>query len=208
MLIRVGLLVTPKLSCSIYLFPSIFSDSCLLLSITFCLASSPLDEPMKQQNLVFFVLVFFVLVLSSFSASARLLPKQGTAIIFVSLGFVVLPPLFVSYFLSLELYTGEKEVEASDIDHARSSSEFNYETEVRTTSFSFSHPTQERKGFLTRTGWFGLACVFLIRCNFIQLMGSEECDKEDEECSRRRMIAEAHLDYIYTQHKPSYKQEP
>jgi hypothetical protein len=35
-------------------------------------------------------------------------------------------------------------------------------------------------------------------------MGSEECyDEKDEECSRRRMIAEAHLDYIYTQdHKP------
>jgi hypothetical protein len=35
-------------------------------------------------------------------------------------------------------------------------------------------------------------------------MGSEECyDEKDEEWSRRRMIAEAHLDYIYTQdHKP------
>ncbi|KAK2454847.1 putative phytosulfokine [Trifolium repens] len=37
-----------------------------------------------------------------------------------------------------------------------------------------------------------------------ELMGSEECyDEKDEEWSRRRMIAEAHLDYIYTQdHKP------
>ncbi|XP_048235841.1 putative phytosulfokines 6 [Ricinus communis] len=32
------------------------------------------------------------------------------------------------------------------------------------------------------------------------LMGSEECDEEDEECQKRRMVAEAHLDYIYTQH--------
>ncbi|KAB2607721.1 hypothetical protein D8674_010889 [Pyrus ussuriensis x Pyrus communis] len=35
------------------------------------------------------------------------------------------------------------------------------------------------------------------------LMGAEECDENDEECLQRRMIAEAHLDYIYTQnHKP------
>ncbi|XP_041025066.1 putative phytosulfokines 6 [Juglans microcarpa x Juglans regia] len=36
------------------------------------------------------------------------------------------------------------------------------------------------------------------------LMGLEEsCDDKDEECLNRRMIAEAHLDYIYTQkHKP------
>ena len=35
-------------------------------------------------------------------------------------------------------------------------------------------------------------------------MGSDECDADkDEECYRRRMTAEAHLDYIYTQnHKP------
>ncbi|KAL4353619.1 hypothetical protein GQ457_06G009830 [Hibiscus cannabinus] len=32
------------------------------------------------------------------------------------------------------------------------------------------------------------------------LMGSEDCNEKDEECVRRRMIAEAHLDYIYTQH--------
>ncbi|CAK8571423.1 unnamed protein product [Lathyrus sativus] len=32
------------------------------------------------------------------------------------------------------------------------------------------------------------------------LMGSEECYEKDEECFSRRMIAEAHLDYIYTQH--------
>ncbi|KDP42677.1 hypothetical protein JCGZ_23617 [Jatropha curcas] len=33
------------------------------------------------------------------------------------------------------------------------------------------------------------------------LMGSEnyECEDEEEECSKRRMVAEAHLDYIYTQ---------
>ncbi|XP_058750177.1 putative phytosulfokines 6 [Vicia villosa] len=33
-----------------------------------------------------------------------------------------------------------------------------------------------------------------------ELMGLEECFEKDEECSSRRMIAEAHLDYIYTQH--------
>ncbi|KAM2685811.1 hypothetical protein EV2_008772 [Malus domestica] len=39
--------------------------------------------------------------------------------------------------------------------------------------------------------------------DLVNLMGSEECDEKDEECLRRRMIAEAHLDYIYTQnHKP------
>ncbi|XP_015873446.1 putative phytosulfokines 6 isoform X2 [Ziziphus jujuba] len=32
------------------------------------------------------------------------------------------------------------------------------------------------------------------------LMGVEECKKEDDECLKRRIIAEAHLDYIYTQH--------
>lgn len=32
------------------------------------------------------------------------------------------------------------------------------------------------------------------------LMGSAECDGRDEDCLKRRMIAEAHLDYIYTQH--------
>ncbi|KAE8717044.1 putative D-mannose binding lectin protein with Apple-like carbohydrate-binding domain [Hibiscus syriacus] len=32
------------------------------------------------------------------------------------------------------------------------------------------------------------------------LMGSEDCNEKDEECIRRRAIAEAHLDYIYTQH--------
>ncbi|XP_057425416.1 putative phytosulfokines 6 [Lotus japonicus] len=33
-----------------------------------------------------------------------------------------------------------------------------------------------------------------------ELKGSEACYEEDQECSSRRMIAEAHLDYIYTQH--------
>ncbi|CDP15367.1 unnamed protein product [Coffea canephora] len=32
------------------------------------------------------------------------------------------------------------------------------------------------------------------------LMGLEECNGKDEACVQRRMIAEAHLDYIYTQH--------
>ncbi|KAJ0240381.1 putative phytosulfokines 6 [Hirschfeldia incana] len=34
-----------------------------------------------------------------------------------------------------------------------------------------------------------------------KLMGMEEyCGVGDEECLRRRMMTEAHLDYIYTQH--------
>ncbi|KAK4396765.1 putativephytosulfokine6 [Sesamum angolense] len=38
--------------------------------------------------------------------------------------------------------------------------------------------------------------------SFDKLMGLEECEGEgeDEECLKRRVIAEAHLDYIYTQH--------
>ncbi|KAL3597616.1 hypothetical protein D5086_009253 [Populus alba] len=32
------------------------------------------------------------------------------------------------------------------------------------------------------------------------LMGLEVCHSGDEECFKRRIIAEAHLDYIYTQH--------
>ncbi|XP_073291094.1 putative phytosulfokines 6 [Primulina huaijiensis] len=36
--------------------------------------------------------------------------------------------------------------------------------------------------------------------DFSSLMGMEECGDKDEECLKRRMIAEAHLDYIYTQH--------
>ncbi|XP_028777182.1 putative phytosulfokines 6 [Neltuma alba] len=43
----------------------------------------------------------------------------------------------------------------------------------------------------------------------IELAESDQCDEEDEECSERRRIAEAHLDYIYTQHhKPAYKHKP
>ncbi|XP_038694718.1 putative phytosulfokines 6 isoform X2 [Tripterygium wilfordii] len=34
----------------------------------------------------------------------------------------------------------------------------------------------------------------------MNLMGLDVCDNEDEECFKRRMMAEAHLDYIYTQH--------
>ncbi|XP_010452268.1 PREDICTED: phytosulfokines 2-like isoform X2 [Camelina sativa] len=37
-----------------------------------------------------------------------------------------------------------------------------------------------------------------------QLMGEEKCEERDEEYTKRRMITESHLDYIYTQshHKP------
>ncbi|KAJ6821075.1 putative phytosulfokines 6 [Iris pallida] len=35
------------------------------------------------------------------------------------------------------------------------------------------------------------------------LMGMEQCNDGDEECLKRRLMSEAHLDYIYTQkHKP------
>ncbi|XP_015087309.1 putative phytosulfokines 6 [Solanum pennellii] len=40
--------------------------------------------------------------------------------------------------------------------------------------------------------------------DFNDLMGIEECEEKDEICFKRRMIAEAHLDYIYTQHKPKH----
>ncbi|CAN1252482.1 Putative phytosulfokines 6 [Linum perenne] len=33
----------------------------------------------------------------------------------------------------------------------------------------------------------------------MELMGMEKCEKEEDECLERRMISEAHLDYIYTQ---------
>ncbi|CAI0469494.1 unnamed protein product [Linum tenue] len=43
--------------------------------------------------------------------------------------------------------------------------------------------------------------------DFSTLMGAEElekaeavCGEKDEDCLARRMVAEAHLDYIYTQH--------
>ncbi|KAK4343118.1 hypothetical protein RND71_038934 [Anisodus tanguticus] len=38
--------------------------------------------------------------------------------------------------------------------------------------------------------------------DFNDLMGIEQCEEKDEVCFKRRMLAEAHLDYIYTQHKP------
>ncbi|KAM3341314.1 putative phytosulfokine 6 [Capsicum galapagoense] len=38
--------------------------------------------------------------------------------------------------------------------------------------------------------------------DFNEVMGAEECKENDEKCLKRRMVAEAHLDYIYTQHKP------
>uniref|UniRef100_A0A7N1A0B8 Phytosulfokine n=1 Tax=Kalanchoe fedtschenkoi TaxID=63787 RepID=A0A7N1A0B8_KALFE len=36
-----------------------------------------------------------------------------------------------------------------------------------------------------------------------ELLGAENCHSEDVECVQRRLISEAHLDYIYTQrHRP------
>ncbi|KAG8644708.1 putative phytosulfokines 6 [Manihot esculenta] len=34
----------------------------------------------------------------------------------------------------------------------------------------------------------------------MELMGLEMCENGDEECFKRRIVSEAHLDYIYTQH--------
>ncbi|XP_030453696.1 putative phytosulfokines 6 [Syzygium oleosum] len=39
--------------------------------------------------------------------------------------------------------------------------------------------------------------------NLMGMESDESCGDQDEECLKRRMIADAHLDYIYTQnHKP------
>ncbi|XP_057548703.1 putative phytosulfokines 6 [Amaranthus tricolor] len=34
-----------------------------------------------------------------------------------------------------------------------------------------------------------------------ELMGIEICENGDEECLKRRIVSEVHLDYIYTQHQ-------
>ncbi|KAI3688127.1 hypothetical protein L1987_81835 [Smallanthus sonchifolius] len=36
--------------------------------------------------------------------------------------------------------------------------------------------------------------------SFNDVMGFEDCGSGDEECLKRRVLADAHLDYIYTQH--------
>ena len=66
-----------------------------------------------------------------------------------------------------------------------------------------------------RSSFLIFLCIFLFlsiikflcsNCSFSfgnylqQLMGAEDCQTGQEECLKRRMIAEAHLDYIYTQH--------
>lgn len=68
-----------------------------------------------------------------------------------------------------------------------------------------------------RRGFFAIFCSFSFFVNYycylgsadsiyrvivMQLMGSdsEGCEEQGEECLKRRMIADAHLDYIYTQH--------
>uniref|UniRef100_A0A6V7QWQ6 Phytosulfokine n=1 Tax=Ananas comosus var. bracteatus TaxID=296719 RepID=A0A6V7QWQ6_ANACO len=55
---------------------------------------------------------------------------------------------------------------------------------------------------LSQTGQQGKAEREDLTTNFDILMGMEECEDEhgnDEERLKRRMISEAHLDYIYTQ---------
>ncbi|KAK1429182.1 hypothetical protein QVD17_11386 [Tagetes erecta] len=36
--------------------------------------------------------------------------------------------------------------------------------------------------------------------SFNDVMGVEDCENEDDECLKRRVLVDAHLDYIYTQH--------
>ncbi|CAJ1968723.1 unnamed protein product [Sphenostylis stenocarpa] len=128
-----------SIGCSIYLFlllPSLvhalISFSCFYPSL---LVSHSLNiEPMKPQ----IGWLFFVLLLSSFLASARLLkPPKGPG-------------------------QGEKEMEVNDNAIPRSSLELKDDME--------------------------------------ELMGSKGCYTKDEAGSIRRMMVEAHLDYIYTQH--------
>ncbi|XP_047165141.1 putative phytosulfokines 6 [Vigna umbellata] len=105
----------------------------MLSSLLLSLSLSLIIQPMKQ-HLAF---LFFLLLLSSFLVSPRLLQ----------------PP------------KGEKEVQLNHKSVFRSSFQLNDSME--------------------------------------QLMGSEECFENDEGCNSRRMMVEAHLDYIYTQrHKP------
>lgn len=51
---------------------------------------------------------------------------------------------------------------------------------------------------ITSTG--GTSATETEEDDFMNLMGMEDCHGGDEECVNRRMVAEAHLDYIYTQH--------
>ncbi|OIW06275.1 hypothetical protein TanjilG_19713 [Lupinus angustifolius] len=88
-----------------------------------------------KQKIVF---LFFVLLLSSFLASARDLPPKCPK-------------------------QGESEVKVNSSNMAQS-----YATEL-------NDVTDE-------------------------LIGSKKCNEKDEECSTRRIISEAHLDYIYTEH--------
>ncbi|CAL0299371.1 unnamed protein product [Lupinus luteus] len=49
----------------------------------------------------------------------------------------------------------------------------------------------------------GQAYASDFRDDLDQLTDSKKCNEKDEECLVRRMIEEAHLDYIYTEdHKP------
>lgn len=39
--------------------------------------------------------------------------------------------------------------------------------------------------------------IFVLKLQ--EMMGLEACESGDEECLKRRVLAEVHLDYIYTQ---------
>ncbi|WVY97526.1 hypothetical protein V8G54_029677 [Vigna mungo] len=131
---------------------------------------------MKQH----FAFLFFLLLLSSFLVSPRLLqPPKGKShhILYSILFYSIL--LYIISFFTAQLYIGEKEVQ---LNHR---------------SFFHLNDNMEEVHFLKR---LKTGNVSLIGCHFIQLMGSEECFVKDEGCNSRRMMVEAHLDYIYTQH--------
>ncbi|XP_041028812.1 putative phytosulfokines 6 [Juglans microcarpa x Juglans regia] len=70
------------------------------------------------------------------------------------------------------------------------------------TSSRLLTPKRGEKGTLKVEGISTNAAGSLIDLEDISnLMGLEECDDKDEGCLHGRMIAEAHLDYIYTQHR-------
>ncbi|XP_006432983.2 putative phytosulfokines 6 [Citrus sinensis] len=66
-------------------------------------------------------------------------------------------------------------------------------------SFLATKQGQEEKKFKELSGEVSLQEMEEIE-SMNQIMGMETCENGDEECMKRRIISEAHLDYIYTQH--------
>ncbi|KAL9450791.1 hypothetical protein AB3S75_012511 [Citrus x aurantiifolia] len=65
-------------------------------------------------------------------------------------------------------------------------------------SFLATKQGQEEKKFKEFSGEVSLQEMEEIES--MNIMGMETCEIGDEECMKRRIISEAHLDYIYTQH--------